>query len=177
MRYFLKLTAVLGLVGCTNPTPVAFVVEGNELEQCIKLHHYYNGINAGWLISVADGPNGVDDNCDGLVDNWSDDDDGDGVTVENGDCDDLEDVYPVSPEEEEVCDGVDNDCNGSIDEGACDGVELSTCAIDRDRDGYGDCDVTIEVGACADIYTDGAFMVDVTGEKFCDEDDRNKNKQ
>ena len=46
------------------------------------------------------------------------DGDGDGYTVEAGDCNDADPaVYPGAPE---ACDGIDNNCNGGIDEGtAC----------------------------------------------------------
>ncbi len=44
---------------------------------------------------------------------WDDDLDQDGI-VHTADCDDLN--PGVSPLEEEVCDGLDNNCNGSVDE-------------------------------------------------------------
>ena len=52
---------------------------------------------------------GVDNNCDGTTDEGFDQD-GDGVTVCGGDCDDTNaSVYPGAPEIN--CDGLDNDCN------------------------------------------------------------------
>src|SRR5690606_16347839 len=44
------------------------------------------------------------------------------------DCDDLE--ASVNPGQAEVCNGVDNDCNGSVDDGV-------TVAMYRDEDGDG----------------------------------------
>ncbi len=57
------------------------------------------------------------------------DDDGDGY----GYYDDCDDQDPdVNPSGQEECDGVDNDCDGDIDEGV-----MSTYYADADRDGYG----------------------------------------
>ena len=70
-------------------------------------------------------PDGVDNNCDGIIDG---DYDGDGYTTAKGDCDD-QDAY-VNPKAKENCfDGKDNDCNGYID----------TKEPDKDKDGYGLC--------------------------------------
>jgi hypothetical protein len=94
---------------------------------------------------------GIDNDCDGNVDEdvafvaWQDRD-GDGFGdpgrarrvcalpedgVENGDdCDDLD---PASfPGRDEVCDGRDNDCDGSVDEDA-----EQTFYVDADGDGHG----------------------------------------
>ena len=100
--------------------------------------------------------NGLDDNCDGATDEagaslcttfWKDSDkDGFGNSPATGgenqclckaldlfsstsptDCDDTNNL--VKPSAAEICDGIDNDCNGKTDE---------TC--DEDKDGY--CDAT-----------------------------------
>ena len=80
--------------------------------------------------------NGIDDDCDQLIDEETEayDDDQDGFTELQGDCDDANfDVYPGAQEE---CDGVDQDCNGVIDN--------DTHCFDDDLDGFteddGDCD-------------------------------------
>ena len=53
--------------------------------------------------------------------------DGDGFTVCEGDCDDNNpDIYPGNTE---ICDGLDNDCNGEVDE----------VIQDQDGDGISDC--------------------------------------
>lgn len=61
------------------------------------------------------------------------DDDLDGVSVEAGDCDDSNPA--MHPGAIEICDGVDNNCDGSIDD---DATDQSTFYRDRDGDGFGD---------------------------------------
>lgn len=96
--------------------------------------------------------NGLDDDCDGAVDEdvtspWYDDADADGYgnpeaiqqaceqptgTVSTGnDCDDLDpDRWPGNTE---ICDDVDNNCDGQVDEGVA-----NIYFADADGDGYGD---------------------------------------
>ncbi len=57
--------------------------------------------------------------------------DGDLFTVEQGDCDDAD--ASVHPGAEEVCDGLDQDCDGVADEGV-----TGTFYADADGDGFGD---------------------------------------
>ena len=73
---------------------------------------------------------GIDNDCNGAVDDK--DDDGDGFSVCVDDCDDTDPA--VNPDAEEiVCDGLDNDCNPETSAGP-----------DQDEDGFsvctGDCD-------------------------------------
>ncbi len=63
--------------------------------------------------------------------------DGDGYAI---DCDENDPA--VHPGALEVCDGIDNDCDGQIDEGVTD-----TFYADADADGYGDPDAPVD--ACS----------------------------
>jgi hypothetical protein len=56
--------------------------------------------------------------------------DGDGFSVEEGDCNDLD--SSLHPAREEVCDGIDNNCDGAVDEGV-----IPTWYFDFDGDGHG----------------------------------------
>jgi hypothetical protein len=66
----------------------------------------------------------IDDDCSGAA-KTSDCDD-DGVTVANGDCDDTK--REIRPGAAERCDRVDNDCDGSVDEGFSIG---GACSVGR----------------------------------------------
>jgi hypothetical protein len=74
--------------------------------------------------------NGIDDNCNGAVDEPLDLD-GDGFVSCGDDCDDGD--AAVHPGAVEICNGIDDNCDGAIDEGN-----------DADGDGFtacdGDCD-------------------------------------
>jgi alpha-tubulin suppressor-like RCC1 family protein len=84
--------------------------------------------------------NGEDDDCDGTADFMIrpgdlEDDDGDGfadMVCGGADCDDRSAaVHPGAPE---ICDGVDNDCNG-----VADGADaMAMWYLDLDGDGFGD---------------------------------------
>ncbi len=60
------------------------------------------------------------------------DEDEDGYTAEEGDCDDEDD--DIHPDADEVCDGVDNNCDNIVDNG----MSWSVYYQDSDGDGYGD---------------------------------------
>jgi hypothetical protein len=93
----------------------------------------------GMMCSMGCPPASEFPECPSCVDN--DDADRDGVTPAGGDCDDGNDA--IHPGATEVCDEVDNDCDGQIDEDAQDTQQWFS---DRDGDGFGD--ETTEIQAC-----------------------------
>ena len=83
---------------------------------------------------------GLDNDCDGTLNESPDDLDLDGFSECAGDCDDEDPT--INPDAPETCgDGVDNNCDGHREEG---------CGGDLDGDGY-----TTEDGDCDD--TDGSM--------------------
>ncbi|MFM7203875.1 MAG: MopE-related protein, partial [Myxococcota bacterium] len=104
-------------------------------------------------------PDGVDNNCNGGIDETEvllyPDLDGDGYgsgegvllpvnrpgyAVLSGDCDDTH--TEISPSAAEVCDGLDNDCDGQADE------QLPLVSLYRDADGDGYGDTTQPLSSC-----------------------------
>jgi len=64
--------------------------------------------------------NGVFEVC---FDGGNADQDGDGVTIAEGDCDDIAaDTFPGAPD---LCDGEDNSCSGTADDDQCDRYEAA----------------------------------------------------
>ena len=122
----------------------------------------------------------IDNDCDGTVDEddaadaitWYGDADGDGYggatfslmqcdqpsnyADNSSDCDDGDDA--VFPGAEEVCDEIDNDCDGDIDGG----LTIETWYADLDGDGYGDSSDSIE-----DCEAPSSYVEDDTD---CDDD-------
>jgi hypothetical protein len=142
--------------------------------------------------AVFESCNGVDDDCDGEVDDntlWIRDADGDGYgavggeerqacdqppgfVTESGDCDDTNGV--IHPDATELCDALDDDCDGDVDEGFDedgDGHVSTACAAGDDCD---DSDPDIYAGAtevCADGRDNNCFAGDDSCEHPLSESD------
>ena len=120
--------------------------------------------------------NGIDDNCDGGTDEGFADADDNGVADcldqdDDGDGDpDTTDCAPTDPQiyhgRQEVCDGVDNNCNDLVDEGFTDaeGDGVADC-IDSDDDNDG----TLDDDDCAPIDP----AISPTATEVCDGIDNN----
>ncbi len=120
--------STLALVGCKSTLSVDDDGDGfTAVEDC-------NDSSAATYPGAPEACDGVDNNCDGAIDETDEcmdmDDDGSPATV---DCDD--DDSTTFPGATERCDGVDNNCDGTVDEG--------TECFDDDGDGTsedeGDC--------------------------------------
>lgn len=123
--------------------------------------------------------NGADDDCDGTVDSHDAvdaamfyvdlDGDGaagsvvvacvppDGASPTQDDCDDAS--AAVGPDAEEVCDGVDQDCDGAVDEGTV----ATESWTDADGDGFGDPD--------GSVWSCGTVDETVDNAQDCDDED------
>ena len=131
--------------------PIApYVTQGGDCDDS------HAGVNPG----APEACNGLDDDCDGLVDEpsavgcvtaWLDGD-GDGwggpqetclceptapYVTQGGDCDDQQ--AGVNPGAPEACNGLDDDCDGLTDEGAA--IGCNPAWLDGDGDGWGGSEV------------------------------------
>ncbi len=101
---------------------------------------------------------------------WSQrDEDGDGYSILDGDCWDTEPT--VSPAGVEACDGIDQDCDGVVDDGVG-----QTFYVDADGDGFGNLAAPVEAcapppGAVADATDcdDAGADVHPGAEELCDD--------
>ena len=144
--------------------------------------------------------NGYDDNCDGAVDEnsavdastWYYDADSDaygnaavstvacsspaGYVADNTDCNDA--TAAANPAATEICDTIDNDCDGTIDEP--DAADASTWYADADSDSYGDasvsqpaCDQPAGYVADSSDCDDARFETNPGATEFCNGYDDN----
>lgn len=137
---------------CNATLPVGFVTLSGDCDDT----------NAAIFPGATEVCDGIDNNCDGDIDNnlpfftYYTDADGDGFGVPGtaiqscetvipvglsafaGDCDDTNPA--ISPAAVEVCDTLDNNCNGLID----DNLDVITYYPDADGDGFGDLAMVVQ---------------------------------
>jgi hypothetical protein len=117
--------------------------DGDDADDCLNgiLECAADGYSATCpeAITLVEECNGLDDDCDGSIDEEFDDFDSDGLMDcvdpddDNDDDPDDNDCEPLDPalgpSQQELCDGLDQNCNGMVDEGF----------NDLDTDGQADC--------------------------------------
>ncbi|MGJ5642164.1 pectinesterase family protein [Formosa sp. S-31] len=150
-----------------TPKTISFQIVDNDLVNIDNDNDGYSAdedcddLNALIYPGAEEICDGLDNNCDGQIDEgytpsiFYADLDGDGYgdlfaatelcSPTNGyvsnalDCNDQNNS--IHPEAQEICDGIDNNCNGIIDEG----FEKSTYFADNDGDGFGDPESAVDL--------------------------------
>ena len=181
----------LFVLACLSPLPVEVLVD-DDLDGYFADEDCDDG-DPSVFPSAEEICDGLDNDCDGDIDEdgltrFYPDADNDGYgeagsvgeedcgiepnrATNDEDCDDTDSL--VNPLADEVCDGMDNDCDGSID---IDAIDALTWYEDVDQDGYGAPETeslacepptensTAESGDCDDTTP----VVFPGGEEFCD---------
>jgi len=102
-----------------------FGLNGSTVERCTLPDGYAetggdcDGADPAINPGATETCDGIDNNCDSLVDEGFDTD-GDGFTSCSGDCNDGD--AGINPGATEICDGIDNNCDSLVDEG-CDTLD------------------------------------------------------
>ncbi len=147
--------AAVSLLSCDNP--VGYVADNTD---CDDSNAFVNS-------SITEICNGIDDDCDGSIDNddptvtgqstWYADTDLDtygdasvsilsceipsGYVADNTDCDDSN--ASVNSSITEICNSIDDDCDGSIDNDDPSITGQSTWYVDADADGFGNTAISL----------------------------------
>ena len=156
------------LQSCNATPPSGYVANNTDCDDTNP------GINPGAFEVPL---NGIDENCDGIDGIVDNDNDGYDSSV---DCNDND--PSINPGATETCDGIDNNCDGNIDEG----FTIYTYYLDADGDGYGISSSTIsscltspptgyasQSGDCNDANA----MINPGMNEICDNLDNNCNGQ
>ncbi|MFT5683178.1 MAG: hypothetical protein ACI8RZ_004107, partial [Myxococcota bacterium] len=168
---------VIELLGndCNGGTPSLYDIDGDGFTSCAG---DCDDQNAEIRPGAPETLDGIDEDCDGTIDEGTDayDDDGDGFSELEGDCNDYS--IEIGPDSEETNgNGIDDDCDGVVDLGS----------EDPDGDGYttlgGDCDesdASLHPGAdeladgidndCDGVVDEGTSAYDDDGDGYSEDD-------
>jgi len=149
-----------------SENPQAITIEGGMTTQAVlrfdaeqvAIDFQEGDLNIG--IDINDTPTEVDE-------------DQDGFTIEEGDCNDQD--ATINPDSMDVCDGLDNNCDGEIDEHTED--EIINDGIDQDCDGEDlvlSCEIDVTIGVSeAHMIADINWQVlwYANGERILDTED------
>jgi|GEM_PF-3528423 len=172
--------------------PIGYVDQGGDCDDT----------NAAVNPGADDVCDGIDNNCDGRVDEdeaidadtWYADADNDGYGNDSvsqpsceqpagyiaggGDCDDTN--AAVNPGADEVCDGIDNNCDGRVDEDEA--IDADTWYADADGDTYGNdastlrkCEQPAGYASRGGDCDDTKAAVNPAASEVCDDIDNNCN--
>ncbi len=121
---------------CDGDVDEGFDADGDGYASCVEIDAGCDDLEADVYPGAKESCDGLDNDCDGRVDenfqaengtSLCVDDDLDGYTEQEGDCDDTD--RDISPGATEVCNDKDDNCDGVVNEG-----------FDQDGDGYATCD-------------------------------------
>ena len=188
---FLLISAISSLLGCDPDKPIDTDLEDTGTPSAVDADgdgfagdDDCDDSDASINPDADEACDGIDNDCDGEVDEdltqtWYADQDGDGFGDPGGgldscepgagyvdnadDCDDTD--VAIHPDADELCDGVDNDCDGAVDED--DATDATTWYADADADGYGDTAVSQQ--SCDE--PSGFVAVTGTADSDCDDTD------
>lgn len=159
MRRFLLLLG-LGLVACGPPTFYADGQVDRDGDGVLPREGDCDDTEAAVGPAAPEICDGLDNDCDGLVDG-ADPDLRDGDSDGHDDCTDCDDADPtVHPDREETCDGRDEDCDGVIPASEQDGDEDGVFPCEGDCDDADPLRSPLLAEACDGADTDCDGLVD-----------------
>jgi hypothetical protein len=165
---------------CTDNDGDGFTLEGQPCGTTVDCNDGSAQVFPG---AGEDCTDGIDNDCDGLVDTQDPDaancpivctdNDGDGYSIDGGQCGPVDCVdadASINPGAIESCtDGIDNNCNGLLDDLDPGAVGCGPNCTDADKDGF-----AIDGGSCGPVdCNDADALTSPNSPEICDGRDNN----